>query len=396
MEELISYQIRLMDQVSDRFFRFRYRTLPWRQRFIGIKGPRGSGKTTMLLQYARYELKDPAKHLYITMDHPYFYNHKLLELAEDFYNQGGETLLIDEIHKYENWSRELKNLYDGYPNLQVIFTSSSALDLYRGEADLSRRVIAFELPGLSFREYLSLEHGINFPAYSLPELLDRHLEIGRKITATIKPLALLPAYLQHGYFPFFVEREQKIYQQQVFQAMETTLFQDISFIEGFAVENVPKMQRLLAVLAETAPFEPNISKLAERLELGRNTVKQYIFLLGKARILNLLSREGKGISALQKPDKIYLENTNFSFALKERPDTGNLRETFFLNQLKNAGHDLFFPGKHFDFITAEGLKFEIGGKNKKKPQDKDVYLVKDGIPLGFGHTIPLWLFGFLY
>lgn len=330
------------------------------------------------------------------MDHPYFYDHRLLDLADDFFHRGGQTLLIDEIHKYKNWSRELKNLYDGYPGLQVIFTSSSALDLYRGEADLSRRVIAFELPGLSFREFLALEHQAGFPAYSLPELLENHLEIGRTIATQIKPLAQLPAYLQYGYFPFFVERERKIYQQQLFQAIETTLFQDISFIEGFSVDNVPKMQRLLAVLAETVPFEPNISKLAERLQLGRNTIKQYLFLLGKARILNLLSRQGKGISALQKPDKVYLENTNFSYALKERPDIGNLRETFFLNQMKNGGYDLFFPGKHFDFVTADGIKFEIGGKNKNKPGEKDIYLVKDGIPLGFGKTIPLWLFGFLY
>ena len=385
-----------MDQVSDGFFRFLYPSLPWGERFLGIKGPRGSGKTYMLLQYAKYELKDPTRHLYISMDHPYFYDQKLLDLADDFYNHGGKTLLIDEIHKYGNWSRELKNLYDGYPDLQTIFTSSSVLDLYRGEADLSRRVSAFELPGLSFREYLELEHGLSFPAYSLPEILGNHLEIARTITGYIQPLALFSSYLQHGYFPFFMERDRNIYRRQLYQTIETTLFQDISFIEGFTVDHVPKMQRLLAVLAETAPFKPNISKLAERLQLGRNTVKQYIFLLGKARILNLLSRRGKGISRLQKPDKIYLENTNFSYALKENPDVGNLRETFFLNQLKNAGHSLYIPGKHFDFVTEEGFTFEIGGKSKDRPRDTDVYLVKDGIPLGFGKTLPLWLFGFLY
>lgn len=396
MEELISYQIRLMEQVSDRFFRFLYDSLPWEQRFIGIKGPRGSGKTTLLLQYAKYRLRDPARHLYVTMDHPYFYDHNLVELADTFFHLGGQTLLIDEIHKYENWSRELKNLYDGYPELQVIFTSSSALDLYRGEADLSRRVVAFELPGLSFREYLALAHQVRLPAHSLSDLLDRHLEISRNITETIKPLALLPGYLQSGYFPFFTDRAAGIYHQQLFQAIETTLFQDISFIEGFSVDNVPKMQRLLAVLAETAPFEPNVSKLAERLHLGRNTVKEYIFLLGKARILNLLSRQGKGVSRLRKPDKIYLENTNFSYALKDRPDVGNLRETFFLNQLRNAGYELFFPGPRGDFITADGVTFEIGGKNKKRPADKDVFLIKDDIPTGFDRTVPLWLFGFLY
>jgi predicted AAA+ superfamily ATPase len=396
MEKLIAYQVRLMDQVNDHFFRFLYHSLPWQERCIGIKGPRGSGKTTMLLQYARYQLQDPARHLYVTMDHPYFYDRDLLELADDFYQLGGQTLLIDEIHKYPNWSRAIKHLYDGYPGLRIIFTSSSALDLYRGEADLSRRVVAFELPGLSFREYLALEHDFHFPVCTLDDILTRHLEISRTVVEKIRPIAFFQPYLQNGYFPFFIERDRKIYQQQVFQAIETTLLQDISFIEGFSVDNVQKMQRLLAVLVETAPFEPNLTKLAERLQLGRDTVKKYIFLLGKARILNLLSRQGKGISTLQKPDKIYLENTNYSYALKDHPDSGNLRETFFLNQLRNAGHSLFFPGKQVDFATAEGTLFEIGGKNKEQPLDKDVYVVKDGIATGFGKTIPLWLFGFLY
>jgi predicted AAA+ superfamily ATPase len=381
--------------VDNQFFRFRYAELKRKTRCIGIKGPRGSGKTTMLLQYARYVLGDPEKHLYVTMDHPYFYNNDLIELADHFYKRGGETLLIDEIHKYQNWSRALKFLYDGYPDLKIVFTSSSALDLYRGEADLSRRVVSYELPGLSFREYIALKYGMEFPPHSLTEILKNHLEISQSIIQKIKPLAYFQEYLEGGYFPFFTEQDHSIYLQQVFQIIETTLLQDISFIEGFSVDNVRKMQSLLGVLAETAPFEPNIAKLAERLHIGRNTIKQYIFLLGKAHILNLLSRKGKGISVLQKPDKIYLENTNYSFALKDSPDIGNLRETFFLNQLNNAGHSLFFPGKEFDFITDQGTKFEIGGK-KKQSADKSIFVIKDDIEAGFGKNIPLWLFGFLY
>lgn len=396
MEKLISFQARLLSRVSDRFFRFLYHQLPWHQRFLAIKGPRGTGKTTMLLQYAKYELKDPAKHLYLTMDHPYFYDHKLTNLADDFYNLGGKTLLLDEIHKYSNWSSELKYLYDAYPDLQVIFTSSSALDLYRGEADLSRRIISYELPGLSFREYLNLEHGFSFERHSLEGILNNHLVISTEINEQIKPLALIKAYWQHGYFPFFIERQEEVYQQQLYQAIETTLFQDISFIEGFSVSNVRKMQSLLGVLAETAPFEPNISKLAERLHLSRDYVKQYLFLLSKGRIINLLSKKSKGLPSLQKPDKIYLENPNYSFALKDQPNIGNLRETFFLNQMRNAGHELFFAGKKVDFETINGLRFEIGGKNKTRPAEEGLYLIKDGIPDGFNKTIPLWLFGFLY
>lgn len=396
MEKLISYQTRLLTQVKSNFFRFLYERLPWEQRFIGIKGPRGSGKTTMLLQYLKYQLKDTGKHLYVTLDHPYFYEHNLPDLVDDFYNQGGQTLLLDEIHKYPNWSATLKHLYDGYPDLQVIFTSSSALDLYRGEADLSRRVINFELPGLSFREFLELGYGLKFTAFTLEQVIDDPLSTSRSITQQIKPLEYWKAYLEYGHFPFFVTRDQTIYHQQLYQAIETTLLQDISFIEGFSVSNVQKMQNLLGILAETAPFEPNILKLAERLQIGRNTVKEYIFLLGKAKILNLLSRQGKGISRLQKPDKIYLENTNFSHALKEKPDEGNLRETFFLNQMTNAGHQLLYPGKAPDFVTAEGIAFEIGGKNKKTVKNAKTYTVKDDIETGYGQTIPLWLFGFLY
>ncbi len=395
MEKLISYQIRLTNHIDDRFFRYRYPELKRGDRCLGIKGPRGTGKTTMLLQYALYDLGDPQKHLYITMDHPFFYDNDLVEFAAHFFKLGGETLLIDEIHKYPNWSRTLKFLYDGYPDLRIIFTSSSALDLYRGEADLSRRVVSFELPGLSFREYLALEHNLKFPSYTLSQLLEEHLEISRSIIKKIRPLALFQPYLKGGYFPFFTEREHEVYLQQVFQVIEATLLQDISFVEGFSVDNVHKMQRLLAVLAETAPFEPNIAKLAERLQIGRNTVKQYIFLLGKARILNLLARKGKGISVLQKPDKVYLENPNYSFALKDNPDKGNLRETFFLNQMSNAGHLLYFPGKDFDFITDDGLKFEIGGRGKQAI-DEETFVIKDNIESGFGKTIPLWLFGFLY
>ncbi len=396
MEELISYQIRLMDQVEDRFFRFLFDKLPWDQRFIAIKGPRGSGKTTMLLQYARFRLEDPEKHLYLSLDHPYFYKHGLVELADEFHKLGGKTLLIDEIHKYPNWSREIKHIYDGYPKLQLIITSSSVLDLYRGEADLSRRVASFNLPGLSFREFLNFDMNVDFKPFSLEEILADHLEIARSLSLKMRPLALFRDYLRFGYYPFFKDREQSIYQQQLFQAIETTLFQDISFVKGYSVENVKKMQNLLGVLAETVPFEPNISSLAEKLGIGRNTLKEYLFLLGKAKILNLLSREGKGISVLQKPDKVYLENTNFSFALKERPDSGSIRETFFLNQMLNAGYPLFFPGKKVDFTTKNGWIFEIGGKGKRASNYPDAFMVKDGIEIGFQKTIPLWLFGFLY
>ncbi|HKK75337.1 MAG TPA: AAA family ATPase [Saprospiraceae bacterium] len=396
MEKLLTEHNKLVQFVPDHFFRFLYKKLPWEIKCLGLRGPRGTGKTTLLLQYARFELKNSKEHLYISMDHPYFFDNNLFDFADEFYKAGGKTLLIDEIHRYQDWSRALKYLYDAYPDMRIIFTSSSALDIFRGEADLSRRVSVFDLPGLSFREYLQLQHDVSFPSWPLEEILADPVAISAKITQKIRPLAYFDDYLQYGYFPFSTEYPQELYSQQLYRVIEATLLQDLSFIQHFSIENVQKIQKLLAVLAETAPFEPNISKLAERLGMSRDTIKEYLFLLGKGKILNLLSRKGKGVSVLQKPDKIYLENTNYAFALKERPDVGNLRETFFLNQLSNAGYPLYYPGKSVDFTLEDGTSFEIGGTGKKASKTPADYTVKDDIISGFGRTIPLYLFGFLY
>jgi len=398
MDELYQYQEEILEQISDKFFRSLYRELNWESRFLGITGLRGVGKTTMLLQYLKFDAPDRKHALYVTADHPWFYDGSLLELAQKFSKYGGTHLLIDEIHRYPNWSRELKNMYDGLPGLQVIFTASSVLELLKGESDLSRRALTKELPGLSFREYLELRYGYSFPVVSFERLLENSGETADAVLSTLKPLPVFREYLQTGYFPFSVTRQKESFRQLLNQVINTVMEVDLQIVEDYSASNTIKMKKLLGVIAESVPFEPNISKIAGRLEMGRDTVKTYLNNLERARLLNLLSRSTKGMAALQKPDKIYLENTNLSYALKTNPEAGTLRETFFVNQLRNAGHKVELA-KTGDFFVDGKWTFEIGGTSKDNKQirnTKNAYLAIDELEHPYLNRIPLWLFGFLY
>lgn len=398
MEELISYQDNLLRQVSNSWFRYLYHELKTKERLLGIKGLRGTGKTTLLLQYLTFGYPDKKNALYVTVDHPYFYQNTLFDLASEWYKYGGKLLLVDEVHKYKNWSRELKLIYDGHPGLQVFFTSSSALDLYRGESDLSRRLAVQNLHGMSFREYLSLRHQEHFGAIGLKDILNNHQKIAGKITTRVKILPLFNAYLKEGYFPFISEIDTSGLQQRLLQIINTVLETDLAFSQDYSASNVHKIKKLLGVIAATVPFEPNISKIAEKLQLGRTTVYNYLNHLRDAHILNLANKPDKGINFLQKPDKIYFENTAFAHAFQENPKAGTLRETFFMNQIQNAGHRIYLD-KKADFQVDEKWIFEIGGRNKSYEQIKgfsDAYIAADGIETGFGSKVPLWLFGFLY
>ncbi|MEX0906453.1 MAG: AAA family ATPase [Balneolaceae bacterium] len=398
MDSLYEYQEEVLTPVNDRFFRGLYQHLRWNTRFLGVTGLRGTGKTTMLLQYLKYNVPDSRKALYVTADHTWFYDHSILELAQQFVKYGGSILLIDEIHRYPRWSRELKNIFDGLPDLQVIFTASSVLDILKGEADLSRRAITKELTGLSFREYIELRHQQKFPAISLAEILNNTREFTGSVLAKIKPLPLFKSYLQRGYFPFSITQEKESFRQILNQVINTVMEVDLQIVEDYSASNTVKMKKLLGVIAESAPFEPNISKIAGRLEMGRDTVKTYLNNLDRARLLNLLSRSTKGVAALQKPDKIYLENTNLSHALKTNPERGTLRETFFVNQLRNAGHTVELA-KTGDFIIDGKWIFEIGGASKDGTQIRGMdraYLALDDLEHPYLNRIPLWLFGFLY
>lgn len=396
MEVLFEFQENILRNVKNEFRRYLHERINWNQRMIAIKGPRGAGKTTLMLQYVKYDLGLPETALYITADHTWFYNHTLLETANDWYKQGGKLLVIDEVHKYKNWSVELKNIYDGLPELKIIFSASSALDIYRGEADLSRRVVSYMLAGLSFREYLQFSHKVNFDPVTIDDIYSNHRNLSRTISEKLRPLPAFRKYTEVGYLPIFIEGEDS-YLLKLNQVINTIVDTDLAYIAAYNSGTANKVKKLLAVIAESVPFKPNIAALSRKLDLSRDSVYQYIYQLGDARLLNTLSSEGKGVSTLQKPDKIYLENTNLAYALKSKPDIGNVRETFVFNQLHNAGLQVYSP-KAGDFVF-DGYTLEIGGKNKTTTQVKhlDNYLiVSDDIEVGTGNKVPIWLFGFLY
>lgn len=398
MQDLLLFQENLLKQTQSNWFRYLYHQLPLTEKMVGIKGLRGVGKTTLLLQYSKYKWENPETVLYVTADHPYFYQNSLFDLAGEWERMGGELLLIDEVHKYANWSRELKLIYDGFPTLKVVFTSSSALDLYRGESDLSRRLITLTLPGLSFREYLSLHKIIDHPIVSLSDILQNHRTIGREIINNIKVLPHFKNYIASGYFPFSKPGDDRFTNQKLIQVINTVLETDLAYVQDYSASNIAKIKKLLGVIAASAPFEPNISKIAQKLNLGRDTVNHYLQHLQDAYILILANKPAKGISALQKPDKIYIENTAFVNALQPQPEAGTLRETFFINQLRNSGYKVALSIKG-DFLVDSKFTFEVGGKNKDMSQInglENAYLALDEIESGVGSRIPLWLFGFLY
>ena len=396
MDILFEFQENLIRAVNNDFRRYLHSQINWEQRMIGIKGPRGAGKTTMVLQHLKYDLGSPANALYITADHTWFYNHTLLDTANDWYKLGGKILIVDEVHKYPNWSVELKNIYDGLPGMQVIFSASSALDIYRGEADLSRRVISYALAGLSFREYLLFTKKSNLLPIKIEDIIKDHQRLCRKIADSFRPLPSFKKYLQVGYLPIIAEGEDS-YLLKLNQVINTIVDTDLAYIATYNSGTATKVKKLLGVIAESVPFKPNIAALSRKLDLSRDSVYQYMYQLRDARLLNTLSSVGKGLSTLQKPDKIFLENTNLAFALKDNPDIGNIRETFVLNQLLNSGSPVY-SSTEGDFRVNE-LTIEVGGKNKKASQVShlDNYLIAaDDIEIGSGNKVPLWLFGFLY
>ncbi len=396
MDILTEYQENLLRPVRNNFRRYLHQQINWNQRMIGIKGPRGAGKTTLMLQRLKYDLESSSSAMYVTADHTWFYKHSLLETTNDWYKLGGKILFIDEVHKYPNWSVELKNIYDGLPEMQVVFSASSALDIYRGEADLSRRVISYSLSGLSFREYLLFMTGKQFDPVNFKDILTTNRELSRMLTENFHPLPYFRQYLKFGYLPFIIEGEDS-YLMKIEQVINTIVDIDLSYIASYNSGTAIKVKKLLGVIAESVPFKPNIAAIARKLDLSRDSVYQYIYQMRNARLLNTLSSKGKGVSTLQKPDKLYLENSNIAYAMKDLPDIGNIRETFVLNQLLNAGLIVNAPDQG-DF-EVDDLIIEVGGKKKDRKQVKHFskyLIVSDEIEVGTGERAPIWLFGFLY
>lgn len=395
MEALLTKSTVKIAQISTNFRRYLFEKINYKQRLIAIRGARGVGKTTLLLQIA-YQFKNENV-LYVSLDDLFFSDNTLYSLAQKFEQLGGSLLLLDEVHKYPNWSREIKLIYDDFPNLKTIFTSSSILDIYKGESDLSRRAIAYELKSLSFREYLKLFHKKDFSVYSLEEITQNHQAIALTILKELKPLAHFQSFLKTGAFPFYLGNENEYY-QQLLQTVNLILEVDLPSIETIDYQNIVKIKRLLNILSLSVPFTPNISKLSEKVGLTRNNLVQVLHWLSKAYLIHAYYKSGRSISALNKPDKIWLHNTNLSYALANyKPDMGNLRETFFLSQL-SVFNEISLPPKG-DFFINKKYIFEVGGKNKTIKQIsglENAFIVKDDIEVGTLNQIPLWLFGFLY
>lgn len=288
--------------------------IDWKNRLIGILGARGTGKTTLLLQYAKGLSVQGDEILYLTLDDIYFSENKLSDVAARFRQEGGKLLLLDEVHKYPDWAREIKNIYDFYQDLMIVFTGSSISDMLRQSADLSRRSVQYQLPGLSFREFLLFTEAGSFQAISLKDIVDKHVQIAGDISIGFKPLQHFQQYLRYGYYPFFKE-DINSYPIRLEQIVKMVIETDLQFIEGFSAANTRKIYQLLYILSVNVPFKPNVSKLSEKIGITRNTLVQYIYYLEKAKLINTLSTAGKSISILQKPDKIYLENTNLQFTL---------------------------------------------------------------------------------
>lgn len=397
MNELYEKYIRKIDAIPMGFTRSIMDTIRWESRLIGIKGARGVGKTTLILQYIKKNIPIDESSLYVSLDNIWFANNTLSSMVDQFVKQGGKFLFLDEVHKYDNWSQELKNIYDDYPELKIVFTASSLLEILNARADLSRRAVVYTMQGLSYREYLNLKLGLQLPIYSLAAILDDHLAISREVNSHIKPLQYFSGYLQKGYFPFFQEVPE-LYFQRVEEVLNLILEIELPLLRKVDVAYVSKLKQLLQIISESVPFVPNVTKLSERIGVNRNTFVSYLYFLEEAHIIRNLYKDAKGITKLQKPNKIFLENTNLQYALSpSQANRGNIRETFFLNQVSVKHTIEYIEGT--DFFVDYHHVFEVGGKSKNKRQIRGVensYLVVDDVEYGLGNSIPLWLFGFLY
>jgi len=398
MEELFRrYQIKIQHVKTD-FIRSFIHEVNWNSRLIGIKGARGVGKTTLLLQYIKLNYSDNLEiALYVSLDSFGFKDKTLVDLADEFVRNGGKYLFLDEVHKYPNWAQELKNIYDDHSELKVVFTGSSLLEILNSRADLSRRAVIYHMQGLSFREYLELETGMKFQPFTLEAVLEDHVQLARAINDKIKPFQYFSDYLKHGYYPFYKE-EPDLYEQRVEEVVNMMLEVELPLLRGVDIGLVPKIKQLLTIISESVPFTPNIAGLSQKMEMHRTTLMSYLYYLQEVGLTIHLQKEAYGNAKLQKPAKVYLENTNLMFVLSPlNTNLGNARETFFANQLSQKNR-LSYHDKT-DFLINNSYAFEIGGKDKSKKQIKDLknaYVVADDIEYGYQNKIPLWLFGFLY
>lgn len=388
-ESLYAYMRLQLELTTSGFHRYLYERVNWSARMVAITGARGVGKSTMVLQYLRAQPSD-SKFLYVSADHTYFSTHSLVDVADEFSKDSGQLLVIDEVHKYSDWSRQLKQIYDTHPDMRIIFTGSSVLDIMDGVADLSRRVLHYTMYGLSFREYLELFHGISASSFSLEDILGgkAHVE------GLIHPLPLFRQYIVEGYYPFALEGDFPMRMQNV---ITKTIESDIAQYAEMKATTAKKLKKLLAVISMLAPYKPNADSLASEIGVSRNSIPDYLMLLEKAQLIGQLRDDTGGIRGLGKVEKIYVDNPSLMAILSGgKTDVGNMRETFFYNQMR-VNNDVI-SSRQSDFVIGN-YTFEVGGRNKGKRQIEnleDAYVVKDDIEFAQGNIIPLWAFGLNY
>ena len=404
MDQLFEISNRLIQKVSIDFKRGLYSEINWDMRLIEIKGSRGVGKTTLMLQKAKETEENGKKVLYFSADLPFFYKNNLFDTADKFQKYGGEILFIDEIHKYpqkqkqNDWAQEIKNIYDAMPSLQLVYSGSSILQLYQSAGDLSRRKTSYFLKGLSLREYLIYNRKGEFIKFSLNNIIENHVEIAKQICTQIKILPEFHAYLKNGYYPFYNESPES-FSQRLGDIINVIIDTDIPYVSEMTQETAHKIKQLLAAVSSTVPYTPNLSNTASELYIAdQRTLIGYLNYLEKAELITTLGARAVGNKILNKPAKIYLNNSNLMYAIdKQNINIGTVRETFFLNQVRYL-FPVNYP-KTADFYLDNKYSFEVGGKNKGKTQIKDLensFIAKDDIETGYANVIPLWMFGFLY
>lgn len=398
LEELFEIQARLAAGVPRRFKRFLFHGINWGARCIGIVGARGVGKTTLLLQYYRENFSSPEECLYLSADHIIVVGYGLYRVAKEFFSFGGKAVILDEIHKYPSWSQELKNIYDSFPDKKIIFTGSSTLHILKEKADLSRRAVIYHLPGLSFREYLSLVENRDFGSYSLEEIIGEHVSIASELAPVVVVRKRFKEYLQYGYYPFFLEGVSD-YENKLLNAVEKIFYEDIPAVWRIKPGNIPVLKKFLWLIASSSPFEVNIEKLSRELRISKEYVYIYLEALEKSGLTKMVYPLQRGYRLIRKPSKVYLNNPNLYFIFTggaQAPEIGALRECFFANQV-SFGYGLRLAS-HGDFVIDDHI-FEVGGRSKTSKQikrEKRAFVVSDEIEVGMGSKIPLYLFGLLY
>ena len=397
MERLFKTYGRLLAETDLSFTRYLYETINWDNRLIVIKGAKGIGKTTMLLQHIKRCFPDTRKALYASVDNLWFSTHSILDLAEYHYTHGGTHLFLDEVHKYQGWEQEIKNIYDSYPKLQIVVTGSSMLKLEKSLiADLSRRHRLYTMEGLSFREYLKLEGVAELPVIPLEKILEDHFAEASQITSKVKVLQHFEQYIQSGYYPFYREEGDGFF-DRLQQVIDTIVTSEIPAVSNIEYDSVYKTKQLLGILAELSPYTLNISSLCNTLQASRNNVLKLLDLMDKAALVRRLYSVESGMKMLTKPEKILFHNTNLMYCLTPRVDSGTMRETYLASQV-GAGHTMYMPNQG-DLVVDGRWLFEVGGKGKGFSQIKDIedsYVVSGDMEIGYGNKIPLWLFGLMY